>query len=137
MTGVLLDGFPRTVAQAEALEAALGAGGRSLETVLNIQVGQSDLIRRLTGRRTCRECGKVYHLTYDPPRSETVCDACEGELWQRDDDTEGTVKHRLEVYAEQTAPLIDYYRAKGAIVDVDGGQEVETVFRDIEKYLIA
>ncbi len=129
--GFLLDGFPRTVKQAEALSEALAAGGKDLDSVLNIEVGRESLVKRLTGRRTCRACGKAFHLTFDPPKSATICDACGGELWQRDDDSEETVLKRLEVYAEQTAPLVDFYRERSLLVDVDGEQEVDDVFAAI------
>jgi adenylate kinase len=135
--GFLLDGFPRTVAQAEALESALAENGRRLDKVLNIEVGRDSLIQRLTGRRTCRACGKVFHLTFDPPKSPSVCDACGGELWQRDDDTEQTVSKRLDVYTEQTAPLVQYYRNHGLLVSVDGEEDVERVFASIQKILAA
>jgi len=135
--GFLLDGFPRTVAQAGALEAALTKGGRRLDSVLDIEVGRDSLIKRLTGRRTCRACGKVYHLTFDRPRSATTCDACGGELWQRDDDTEETVTKRLDVYKEQTSPLIDFYRERGLLVEVDGEKNVDDVFSAVEQLLSA
>jgi adenylate kinase len=133
--GFLLDGFPRTVGQAEALGEGLAKSGRGLDKVLNIEVGRESLIQRLTGRRTCRACGKVFHLTFDPPQSAGVCDACGGELWQRDDDTEQTVSKRLDVYEEQTAPLVEYYRDHGLLVSIEGEQEVEQVFASIEKIL--
>jgi adenylate kinase len=134
-TGFLLDGFPRNAAQAQALEEALAGDNRGLDKVLNIEVGQEELIRRLTGRRTCRACGKVYHLIFSPPRAETVCDVCGGELWQREDDAEDTVRNRLEVYERETAPLIAYYSRRGSLVSVDGAQPVDKVFADIEKIL--
>ncbi len=133
--GFLLDGFPRTVAQAEVLEATLDKGGRELDSVLDIEVGRDSLIKRLTGRRTCRACGKVYHLTFDPPKSAMICDTCGGELWQRDDDTEETVTKRLNVYDEQTSPLIDFYRERGLLVEVDGEKDVDDVFSDVERLL--
>jgi adenylate kinase len=133
--GFLLDGFPRNVAQAEALEAALAGNNKEIDKVLNIEVGQEELIRRLTGRRTCRACGKVYHLIFSPPRAETVCDVCGGELWQREDDAEDTVRNRLEVYRRETAPLIEYYAPRGRLVSIDGEQPVDKVFGDIEKIL--
>ncbi|MDP1808129.1 MAG: adenylate kinase [Actinomycetota bacterium] len=136
-TGFLLDGFPRTVPQAEALVDALTVGGRALDKVLNIEVDRDELIRRLTGRRTCRGCGKVFHLIFDPPKSSTTCDICGGALWQREDDSEETVINRLKVYEAQTAPLVDFYRAQGLLVAVDGRQPVEVVFSRIDEILHA
>jgi len=136
-SGFLLDGFPRTVPQAEALAEALGENGRALDKVLNIEVDRDELIRRLTGRRTCRGCGKVYHLIFDPPKAPTSCDICGGALWQREDDSEETVVNRLKVYEAQTAPLVDFYRARGLLVPVDGRQPVETVFSRIDEILHA
>ena len=133
--GFLLDGFPRTVAQAEVLEATLVKGGRELDSVLDIEVGRDSLIKRLTGRRTCRACGKVYHLTFEPPKLATTCDTCGGELWQRDDDTKETVTKRLNVYNEQTSPLIDFYRQRGLLVEIDGEKNVDDVFSDVERLL--
>lgn len=133
--GFLLDGFPRTVAQAQALAATMATAGRSLDKVLNIEVAADELIKRLTGRRTCRACGKVYHLIFDPPKTTDECDVCGGELWQREDDSEATVAKRLNVYAEQTTPLIDYYREKALLVSIDGQQAVETVFQQIDSVL--
>ncbi len=135
--GFLLDGFPRTVAQAEVLEATLVKGGRELDSVLDIEVGRDSLIKRLTGRRTCRACGKVYHLTFEPPKLATTCDTCGGELWQRDDDTEDTVTKRLNVYDEQTSPLIDFYRQRGLLVEIDGEKNVDDVSSDVERLLSA
>ena len=134
-TGFLLDGFPRTVPQAEALAEALTADGRALDKVLNIEVDRDELLRRLTGRRTCRGCGKVFHLIFDPPKSATTCDICGGALWQREDDSEETVINRLKVYEAQTAPLVDFYRTHGLLVSVDGRQPVEAVFSRIDEIL--
>lgn len=133
--GFLLDGFPRTVAQAEALRTALAQSERELTQVIDIVVGKDSLVKRLTGRRTCRACGKVFHLTFDPPKSAAICDACGGELWQRDDDTEQTVTRRLDVYEAQTAPLVDYYREQGLLVPIDGEQDVENVFSSMRQIL--
>ena len=108
--GAILDGFPRTIAQAEALEELLAAMDHQLAVVPNIQVPDDVLLARLAGRWTCRKCGAMYHQLFSPPQEEGVCDRCGGELHQRPDDTPGTQKHRIEVYKEQTAPLIDYYR---------------------------
>jgi len=133
--GFLLDGFPRTVPQAQALEQSLADAGRELDKVLNIEVDRDELVRRLTGRRTCRSCGKVYHLIFDPPKSPDACDICGGALWQRDDDSEETVINRLRVYDDQTAPLIDYYRTRGLLTSVNGKQAVEVVFSRIDEIL--
>jgi len=126
--GFLLDGFPRTVPQAETLEKMLGDMGLSLDAVLNIEVPEEKLVARLTGRRVCRQCGANYHLEFNPPRQPGVCDRCGGELYHRSDDTEATVRRRLEVYREQTAPLLAYYRERGFLKTVNGDQEVEKVF---------
>ncbi len=133
--GFLLDGYPRTVPQAEALAGALSENGRVLDKVLNIEVEREELIKRLTGRRTCRGCGKVYHMIFDPPKADAVCDVCGGALWQREDDSENTVVNRLKVYDEQTAPLIEYYRARGLLTAVNGRQAVEAVFCQIDEIL--
>ncbi len=125
--GALLDGFPRTLAQAEALDKALAERGLRIDRVLNIQVPEAVLIERVTGRRICRTCGAVYHIKFKPPKQEGICDLDGGELYQRDDDTEETMRNRLKVYWEQTSPLIDYYRARGVLVDVDGDQPIEAV----------
>lgn len=135
--GFLLDGFPRTVTQAEALADALTASGRVLDKVLNIEVDRDELLRRLTGRRTCRGCGKVYHMIFDPPKVDEVCDACGGALWQREDDSEETVLNRLKVYEAQSAPLVEFYQSRGLLVSVDGRQPVEEVFVRIDEILHA
>jgi adenylate kinase len=118
--GVILDGFPRTIAQAEALEALLAELGSKLAVVPYIKVPEDMLLARLAGRWTCRNCGAMYHQVFSPPDVAGVCDKCGGELYQRPDDTPETQKHRISVYFEQTAPLIDYYREKGLLVEVDG-----------------
>jgi adenylate kinase len=117
--GAILDGFPRTTAQAEALEALLAGLGFKLAAVPYIKVPEDVLLARLAGRRTCRACGAMYHDLFSPPQRPSVCDKCGGELYQRPDDTPETQKHRIEVYFEQTAPLIDYYREKGVLIEVD------------------
>jgi len=124
--GFLLDGFPRTIAQAEALDELLAEQG-GLDAVLNISVDLDKLIVRLTGRRMCRNCGTIYHLLYNAPAKENVCDSCGGELYQRADDTEATVKNRLDVYEAQTAPLIDYYEKQGVLHTVNGDQPINAV----------
>lgn len=132
--GFLLDGFPRTIAQAEALDALLQDQG-GLDAVLDTNVELDRLIVRLTGRRMCRNCGAIYHLLYNAPQKENVCDVCGGPLYQRDDDKEETVKNRLSVYTEQTAPLIDYYKEKGILHTVNGDQPINAVLIDLGKAL--
>jgi len=127
LPGFILDGFPRTVAQADALQSTLAALDRRLDRVVSLTVDADALVERLTGRRTCRECGRGYHVRFDPPRDEQRCDACGGELYQRDDDREETIRKRLSVYAQQTAPLIDYYREAGLLVELDGMQPIAEV----------
>jgi len=119
--GFLLDGFPRTLAQAERLDAMLAEEGRSITHVLLIEVPEDELVLRIAGRRSCTGCGKLYNVTFDPPREEGVCDVCGAPLFQRADDNEETVRNRLAVYRDQTAPLIDYYDAKGVLRKVSGG----------------
>jgi adenylate kinase len=118
--GAILDGFPRTIAQAEALGMLLAELGHKLAVVPNIQVPEDVLLARLAGRWTCRTCGAMYHQLFSPPQEDGVCDRCGGQLYQRPDDAPETQKHRIVVYFEQTAPLIDYYREKGLLVEVDG-----------------
>ena len=125
--GALLDGFPRTLAQAEALDRALAVKGHKIDLVLNIEVPQEELIARVTGRRLCRQCGASYHTRFSPPEESGVCDKCGGELYQRDDDTEAVARTRLEVYEDQTKPLINYYEAQGVLVDIDGDRSIDAV----------
>lgn len=124
--GAILDGFPRNLVQADALEAMTAADG-GVALVPLIQISDEEAIRRITGRRVCRSCGAVYHVEFNPPRQEGVCDLDGGELYQRDDDKPETVRNRLYVYYKQTAPLIGYYYAKGLLAEVDGTQEIEQV----------
>lgn len=128
--GFLLDGFPRTVAQADALDAALAESGRALDVVINVQVDNSSLIARLTGRRTCKGCGNITNVA-GVSNEPKACELCGGTLQQRDDDTIATVTHRLTVYTRQTEPLIKYYRDKGLLRDVDGNRSPEQVFGEI------
>lgn len=128
--GFLLDGFPRTIAQAEALDALLADKG-GIDAVLNISVPLDKLIIRLTGRRMCRGCGAIYHLLYNAPEKADVCDACGGELYQRNDDKEETVVKRLAVYEEQTAPLIEYYQQKGLLHTINGDQPIHVVLAEL------
>jgi adenylate kinase len=118
--GFILDGFPRTIAQAEALATLLKDLGQTLDTVVYFDVSEPELLRRLTGRRVCRTCGHSYHVTSNPPKRAGVCDECGGELYQRDDDAEATVRKRLDVYQRQTAPLLDYYRQRSLLATVSG-----------------
>lgn len=133
--GFMLDGFPRTVAQAEALDVMLGEMNKALDHVISIEVPNSELMGRLTGRRTCKDCGQGYHMIFDPPAKEGVCDKCGGELFQRDDDNEETVGNRLEVYDSQTKPLIDYYQGKGLLRPVDGVGAMSEVLDRIKAIL--
>lgn len=130
--GFLLDGFPRTVAQAEALDATLKDDmGIKLDAVLNIAVPREKLLDRLTGRRVCRSCGATFHVLFNKPREEGKCDKCGGELYQRSDDTEVTVNQRLDVYEAQTQPLIKHYGKQGLLKEVNGDQEIAKVTRDV------
>lgn len=125
--GVILDGFPRTLAQAEALDKMLASRARTLAGVLYINVPDEELVRRLSGRWICGQCQTPHHMVFSPPAEEGVCDECSGKLYQRDDDRPETVRARLRVYHQQTAPLIDYYRRAGLLVEVDGAGDIETV----------
>ncbi|MEH7124709.1 adenylate kinase [Bacillus sp. JJ1532] len=133
--GFLLDGFPRTVAQAEALENILVGLNKQINYVINIDVDNSILMDRLTGRRICKDCGATYHLVFNPPAKEGVCDRCDGELYQRADDNEDTVKNRLDVNIKQTKPLLDFYETKGYLRNIDGQQEIDKVFSDVDQLL--
>ncbi|RMF29158.1 MAG: adenylate kinase [Chloroflexi bacterium] len=124
--GVILDGFPRTIAQAEALDALLAERGERVTIVPYIKVSEEVLLQRLGGRWTCRQCGRVYHTLFDPPPEPGRC-ACGGELYQRPDDTPETQRRRIEVYMEQTSPLITYYRERGLLVEIDGEQDIDAV----------
>jgi adenylate kinase len=127
--GFILDGFPRTVPQAEALRAMLASHQADLDHVAWIRVPTAELVKRLSGRRTCRNCGALFHVSFDPPKKEGVCDKCGGELFQRDDDREETIKARLKVYEEQTAPLSAFYGARSFLVEIDGVGTAKDVFR--------
>jgi len=133
--GFLLDGFPRTVFQAEALDAILKEMKIMLDAVLNIEVPKEKLIGRLTGRRVCKACGATFHLIFNPPAEEGKCDKCGEVLFQRADDSEETVVNRLNVYEKQTAPLIDYYGTKGILKTIDGDQPIDQVLVDIGRSL--
>jgi adenylate kinase len=133
--GVIFDGFPRTVAQADALSEAMAEVGTALDAVINIAVDTEAIVRRLTARRVCRGCGRPYNVVTDLPARPDVCDQCGGEVYQRDDDTEDTVRNRLEVYENTTRPLVNYYEGKGVLHTVDGGQDPDAVYRDIRGIL--
>lgn len=129
--GFLLDGFPRTIVQADALEEALKSMNQKLDYVINIVVRKELLIERAVGRRVCKDCGQTYHMTFNKPKQEGICDNCGGELLQRKDDNEETVSKRINVYQEQTEPLIDYYTNKGIIINIDGEKPIEEVSKEI------
>ncbi|MCM3164446.1 MULTISPECIES: adenylate kinase [Bacillaceae] len=131
--GFLLDGFPRTVAQADALEGILTDLNKQIDYVINIQVNKDILMERLTGRRICKQCGATYHLVFNPPANEGKCDKCGGELYQRADDNEETVANRLEVNLQQTQPLLDFYNEKGYLRNIDGEQDIDLVFNDVDQ----
>lgn len=133
--GVLLDGFPRTVEQAEALDEVLRELGLKLDAVLSVDVDEEELVTRLTGRRVCSNCGTTYHIKFNPPKVRNICDHCGSELYQRSDDTVETVKERLDVYKKQTFPLIEYYKRKGLFQSIDGNQDIEQVFDIVSAYL--
>ncbi|MDR9786433.1 MAG: adenylate kinase [Peptococcaceae bacterium MAG4] len=129
--GFLLDGFPRTVVQAEALEDMLEDMGISLDGVINIAVPREKLLERLTGRRICRKCGASYHIRYNKPKVENKCDACGGELYQRSDDNEAIVNNRLDIYESKTEPLIEYYAERRLLKNINGDQDIKKVLADI------
>jgi len=129
--GFLMDGFPRTIPQAQALDVVLDELDRAVTKTLVILVDEEELVRRLTGRRICRSCQTPFHVMFNPPKTEGVCDKCGGELYQRDDDTEATVRNRLEVYRAQTEPLIEYYDTAGVAARIDGDKAPEAVYDDI------
>jgi len=129
--GFILDGFPRTVDQADALDKILASLGIKLTRVLNIDVPAEELIARAVGRRICKKCGATYHVTFKPTAKAGICDACGGETYQRADDSEATMKNRLSVYVSQTKPLIDYYQNAGLYTEVDGRQAINKVFDDV------
>jgi adenylate kinase len=126
-SGFLLDGFPRTVPQAEALRGILEELDRPLRAVLELTLDEEEVVRRLSGRRTCRACGHVWHVDFEPPTEAGICDACGGELFQRDDDQPDTIRRRLQVYTEQTEPLVDYYATAGLVVSIAASGQVDEV----------
>jgi adenylate kinase len=133
--GYILDGFPRTVAQAEALDRVLELEGSAIDLVLSLELDEEELVGRLAGRRVCARCGAVFHLRFHRPQSEGLCDRCGGSLVQREDDLEETVRRRLQVYRAQTAPLIDYYRRRGKIAEVSAAGKAEAVSERIDQVL--
>jgi len=136
-SGVILDGFPRTLTQAEALDDALEDEGQEVTLVPLIDVSDEEVMRRLTARRVCRDCGAVYNLVFEPPREEGFCDVCGGELYQREDDNPETVKHRLYTYYKETSPLIGYYFAQDLLSRIDGEQSMEEVSEDLREAIEA
>lgn len=134
--GVLLDGFPRTIPQAEALDQILGEIDSQLSGVIYITVPEEVLVERASGRRICRICGRSYHQVFDPPEQDGKCDLDGGELYQRPDDQEETVRQRLKVYWKQTSPLIDYYRSRDILVEIDGNQEIDQVTDEIHQAVV-
>lgn len=131
--GFILDGFPRTIPQAEALQEILESLGRDIDCVLSIEVDEERLVVRLTGRRMCRNCGESYHLVFNPPSTDGVCDRCGGDLYQRDDDREETIRQRLAVYRQQTQPLVEFYEKKGILRRIEGNDSKESIFSRIVK----
>lgn len=129
--GYILDGFPRNTAQAEALDKVLAEMKAPLDAVVDVDVDRDILMKRLTGRRTCKNCQQMYNIYFSPPKKEGICDKCGGELFQRDDDKEETIRKRLEVYEAQTKPLIDYYSKKGILKSVSGTGSIEEIFNSI------
>lgn len=129
--GFILDGFPRNTAQAESLDKLLANAGMPLTVALTVDVDKGELLKRLTGRRTCKKCQQMYNIYFTPPKKDGVCDKCGGDLFQRDDDKEETIKKRLEVYDQQTAPLIDYYSKKGIMTTVKGVGSIDDIFKKV------
>ena len=133
--GFLLDGFPRSTSQAEALDDIMMELGSKIDKVINIEVDKNILVDRVVGRRICKECGATYHVRSNPPKQAGICDKCGGELYQRADDTEETVGKRISIYEEETLPLVEYYTEKGNLFTVDGTLGIDTVFGKIQKAL--
>lgn len=133
--GYVLDGFPRTIPQAESLTEALKGMGEDIDYAINVDVPDENIISRMSGRRACLTCGATYHIVFNPPKQEGICDICGEKLVLRDDDKPETVQKRLDVYHSQTKPLIDYYKKAGVLAEVDGTQDMEVVFQDIVKIL--
>ncbi|OGX60476.1 MAG: adenylate kinase [Paenibacillus sp. RIFOXYA1_FULL_44_5] len=133
--GFMLDGFPRTIPQADALEQILSSSGKSIDNVIDFYVDRNLLLERLTGRRICKSCGATYHMVFNPPKVDGVCDKCSGELYQRSDDSAEKVGTRLDEYDNKTAPLLDYYREKNLLREIDGEQEIQQVTETVFSFL--
>ena len=133
--GVIFDGFPRTVPQAQALDEMLERKSLRLSKVILFEVDEDTVVERLSGRRTCPSCGAVYHIKFNPPKEDEICDRCKSPLVQREDDKEEVVRNRLRVYREQTAPLIDYYRQRDILVSLDASKDIESVYSDLLRVL--
>lgn len=134
MKGFLLDGYPRTIPQADTLQMILTESNRKIDAVLNIAVDDEELIKRLSGRRMC-SCGTSYHVIFNKPEKEGICNSCKGKLYQRDDDKAEAIRNRLAVYQKQTQPLIDYYQKKGILQNINGAKDISEIFQDIKKIL--
>lgn len=133
--GFLLDGFPRTIAQAKAFGEYLERSGNKIDKVINLVVDDAELISRISGRRVCIDCGATYHIETNKPKKDGICDVCGGKLIQREDDTEETITNRVRVYYEKTRPLLDYYRSTGQLVDIQGSGKIEEIFKEIKNSL--
>ena len=136
IAGALLDGFPRTITQAEALDGILTELGASLSAVISVDVPDDSLVERASGRRICRSCGQSYNLTFNPPQKDNICDLDGGELYQREDDKPDTVRQRLAVYQAQTSPLVEFYRARGMLKEINGDQSIDDVGKDITAVIV-
>jgi adenylate kinase len=136
IAGALLDGFPRTITQAEALDGILTELGASLSAVISVDVPEDSLVERASGRRICRSCGQSYHLKFNPPKQEGICDEDGGKLYQREDDKSDTVRQRLAVYQAQTSPLIEFYRTRGILKEINGDQPIDDVGKDIKAVIV-
>jgi len=133
--GFVLDGFPRTLAQAKALDEILKKLGARIDAVINLETSEEEIVRRLSNRRVCKVCGAVYHLIFNPPKNSERCDRCGGELYRREDDREEVIKRRIQVYQMQTRPIIEYYQERGVLITVDGNRSIEEVSKSIGKLL--
>ncbi|MCX8204202.1 MAG: adenylate kinase [Candidatus Nezhaarchaeota archaeon] len=133
--GFILDGFPRTIRQAEALEDYLRKAEAKIDAAINLEVGEEEVVKRISLRRTCRSCGAVYHLAFNPPKRDELCDKCGASLYQREDDKEETVRRRLKVYRQQTEPLLEFYRQRGLLVSINGEKDIEHVLNEILRYI--
>ena len=129
--GFILDGFPRSELQADALDQILSKGGRKIDQLIYFKIAEEEVVGRLSGRRSCKNCGAVYHLKYNPPRTAGKCDLCGGELYLRHDDEENIIRNRFEVYEKQTRPLIDRYKKAGSLVEIDAAQAIDVIFKDL------